>query len=298
MKQISRSDSRGEKIAHQNSSKNNFQTQASSRDLFSSYKSDKKLKPDKIYRFVCGGLIDHGTDKVCKKVEYKAEYDRPVEEFIYPSLQTEIKTESSVTKSKGRGEKSYDSHNLRWKFKEEDIKPTEISSRNSLVAKLEKGEKYLQESLKTKYHGRILAELKEKEDKLTQQAKTSSNLAQLADSVQHTRRENIVKSLGIFERKASEKEMNSDDLVRRLSRSCFLPSHLLSSCQYYSMLTGHKLVVQRHVERYVAMKPIERAHADLSRRLIEIEDGTKTNLHDGILYYQVYISLSYIPPLL
>lgn len=57
------------------------------------------------------------------------------------------------------------------------------------------------------------------------------------------------------------------------------------------MLTGHKSVVKRHVERYVAMKPIERAHADLSRRLLEIEDGTKSNIHDGILYYQVDSSL-------
>jgi hypothetical protein len=55
------------------------------------------------------------------------------------------------------------------------------------------------------------------------------------------------------------------------------------------MLTGHKLVVQRHVERYVAMQPIERAHADLSTKLLEIEDGSKTNLHDGILYYQVHL---------
>jgi hypothetical protein len=209
MKQITRSDSRGDKNIHQNS-KNHLKIQASSRELFSSYKSDKKLKPaDKIYRFVCGGLIDHGTDKICKKVEYRAEYDRPVEEFIYPSLQTEIKTDTK----KDSVDKSYDSRNLRWKFKEEDIKPTEIPSRNSLAAKLEKGERYLQENLKTKYHGRILAELKDKEDKLAQQAKTSSNLAQLADSVQYSRRENIVKSLGIFEKKASEKDLNSDDLV-------------------------------------------------------------------------------------
>ena len=58
------------------------------------------------------------------------------------------------------------------------------------------------------------------------------------------------------------------------------------------MLSGHKLIVQKHVERYVAMTPIERAHTDLSRRLLEIEDDSKTNLHDGVLYYQVFIHLS------
>lgn len=58
------------------------------------------------------------------------------------------------------------------------------------------------------------------------------------------------------------------------------------------MLTGHKQIVQKHVERYVAMTPIERAHTDLSRRLLEIEDGSKTNLHDGLLYYQIRNELS------
>lgn len=225
MRQIVRSDSE-KNGSHPNTSRSHCQAQGSTRELFPLYKNEKKLKPDKIYRFLCGGFIDNGPDKICKKVEYKAEYDRPVEEFIYPSLQIEMKSE---TKKRGggagagaggggeMGEKPYDSRNLKWRFKEEDIQPTEIPSRNSLVSKLEKGEKYLQENLKTKYHGRILAELKDKEDKLAQQSKTSSNLAQLTESVQYHRRENIVKSLGIFENNLSEKDMNCDDLVRTSS---------------------------------------------------------------------------------
>jgi hypothetical protein len=210
MKSLPRSDSRGEKLSSRNP--NNFQQQPSSRDLFAFKTTDKKLKPDKIYRFQCNGYLDHGTDKPCKKVEYKAEYDRPVEEFIYPSLQFETSTKE-ISKPSQASEKSYDSRNLKWKFKEEEIKATEIPTRNSLLVKLEKGEKYLQENLKTKYHGRILAELKEKEDKAAAQSKTSSNLGDLANALQYPRRDNVVKTLAMFQKKTSEAETNADDLV-------------------------------------------------------------------------------------
>jgi LPS O-antigen subunit length determinant protein (WzzB/FepE family) len=214
MKPLPRADSRGEKGVTQMSSRNptHFQPQASNRDLFSYKSADKKLKPDKIYRFQCQGYLDHGTDKSCKKVEYKAEYNRPVEEFIYPSLQFDTKEVS-----KGSSQSSYDSRNLKWKFKEEEIKPTELPSRNSLTAKLEKGERYLQENLKTKYHGRILAELKEKEDKAAAQSKTTSNLVDLAGALQYPRRDNVVKTLSMFQKKIPDDETNADDLVSRSS---------------------------------------------------------------------------------
>ena len=194
-----------------------LQSQTSLREF--NHKNEKKLKPEKVYRFQCGGYLDTlgGTgigvggvgggingEKGCKRVEYKAEYDRPVEEFIYPSLQLEDKDKDTV--------KSIDSNNLRWKFKEEEIKATEVPSRNLLISRVEKGEKYLRESLKTKYHGRVLTELKDKEDKQYEK-KPLPTLAELAGSVTYPRRDNIVKTLGIYQKKPAEDIVNADDLV-------------------------------------------------------------------------------------
>jgi hypothetical protein len=176
-----------------------------------SYKNEKKLKPEKVFRFQCGGYIDNGSDKNGKKVLYKAEYQRPVEEFIYPSLQPpqESKDKSRVifgAESRSRVEDC----GLLWKFNVDEIKPTEIPTRNFLM-KVEKGERFLRESLKTRYHGRVLAEVKEREEKRQEDSKSSPSLSILKDKL--ARRENVLKSTLVQER--SIDSGSPDELVMR-----------------------------------------------------------------------------------
>ena len=44
-------------------------------------------KPNKSYRFQCEGILGAPEEEGCRKVEWNASFERPIEQLIYPSLQ-------------------------------------------------------------------------------------------------------------------------------------------------------------------------------------------------------------------
>ena len=132
---------------------------------------EKKLKPDKVYRFRCDGHIlrdrkSQGKKAMEKDVQYRAEFNGSVEEFVYPSLRiSEEKARprlpsgnSCVDFSKDyESEKSQTDFALHWKLKLEDVPSADDDSRpyNAIT---EKGENTLREVIRLKYHDRYLKE--------------------------------------------------------------------------------------------------------------------------------------------
>lgn len=173
------------------------------------HKADKKLKADKLYRYQCGGFIDKGSEKMAKglNVVYKAEFERPVEEFIYPSLKYMNKEESRKPMDFSSASDSKPS-NLTWRVNLSEVEAAEIPRCQTVMHKVEKGERYLRENMKSKYHGRVLAEAKRAEE---------IGIADAAKGLVNSRRENVLKSMGFL--KSTPEASTPDDLV--------CPSHLI-----------------------------------------------------------------------
>lgn len=170
-----------------------------------SYKADKKLKADKLYKYQCGGYIDKGSEGQAKglNVIYKAEFDRPVEEFIYPSLKHLNRGESRKPMDFSLASDSKQTSELSWKVNLSEMEAAAIPRCQTVMHKVEKGERYLRENIKTKYHGRVLAEAKRAEE---------MSPDDIAKGVANSRRENVLKTLGFIKPKSSQ-TFGPDELV-------------------------------------------------------------------------------------
>lgn len=119
--------------------------------------NDRKVKTDKVYRFQCGGNICNEFGPTGMAVEYKAEFGKSVEEFIYPSLRD---------KDKEGGPSS----GLKWTFRKfvNNSTISNSSGSNSVAVKeiAEKGEDHLRKNMRKKYqldYSAKLAAIKEQE---------------------------------------------------------------------------------------------------------------------------------------
>lgn len=144
-----------------------------------------KLKPDKVYRFQCGGVFSREYSKLCsagrkvdKEIKYRAEFSGSVEEFIYPSLragQDNQDSQAAIASSSAGGDPSSvpvnravsfsaskppssNDFGLHWKLDIED-KPVRLLGDGSTSASVSaKGERTLRELLRKKSRDRFAME--------------------------------------------------------------------------------------------------------------------------------------------
>ena len=127
---------------------------------------EKILQPDKVYRFQCEGVLSReykklrkGKKTLDKEVKYRAEFSGNVEEFIYPSLRSQKKKETSAHQPL---DFAYDTpsndFSLHWKLDVAD-KPMKLLEDGATSTHMsEKGENTLRELLRKKYHERFSKE--------------------------------------------------------------------------------------------------------------------------------------------
>jgi hypothetical protein len=138
-------------------------------ELFKS--KDTRLKPDKVYRFHCGGMISRefnklrkGTKAPEKEVKYRAEFSGSVEEFVYPSLRSGPESKSEITQPVNystedeTGGKPPNDFALHWKLDIEEKPERLLEDGSSSLGVAEKGENTLRELLRKKYRQRFTKE--------------------------------------------------------------------------------------------------------------------------------------------
>ena len=167
------------------------------------HKVEKRLKADKLYHYSCGGYLDKGTEKAPKGVNvlYKAEFDRPVEEFIYPSLRPPKESRSRMDFSLQTEDPKQ--NDLTWTVSVSEVAAAELPRSQTVMHKVEKGERYIRENMKSKYHTRVLMEAKKAEEAV--------GIDEVAMGTLHHRRENVLKSLGLLEPR--QEAQTPDDVV-------------------------------------------------------------------------------------
>ena len=184
---------------------------------------EKKLEPDKKYKFKCDGVITREVKRLRnkarktmdKEIKYRAEFSGNVEEFLYPSLRPNVhEVESQNTnqpvdfaESDQDKDKPVIDFNLHWKVNVED-KPEKLLEDTSTTHISDKGENTLREILRLKYHERIT-----KEKKAREAMKTPKDVV---DAAKSSRKKNVLFSNIQGEENMGNNNTTPDSLVSQI----------------------------------------------------------------------------------
>eukprot|EP00603_Paraphysomonas_imperforata_P008260 CAMPEP_0114432380 /NCGR_PEP_ID=MMETSP0103-20121206/11125_1 /TAXON_ID=37642 ORGANISM="Paraphysomonas imperforata, Strain PA2" /NCGR_SAMPLE_ID=MMETSP0103 /ASSEMBLY_ACC=CAM_ASM_000201 /LENGTH=1408 /DNA_ID=CAMNT_0001602053 /DNA_START=145 /DNA_END=4371 /DNA_ORIENTATION=- len=238
------------------------------------YKSkDSRLKPDKVYRFHCGGVLAReynkmrkGVRAVDKEVKYRAEFSGSVEEFVYPSLRAgqESKNDTSsqpvdFSNEDEAAAKQADDYALHWKLDIDDTPDQDVKKKEASVILAEKGENTLRARMRKTYRQRFVKE---------KAAKSIHSVTQMSRVV---RKQNMLNNL-YGEKK---REIETPDDV------------------YYEMVSkSNQEEFSRKVQHNINTSFLERSYDEKAETLATVlpssltDPSVRTHM-SGLLYYQI-----------